>query len=439
MTVVTVAILFTLTSCKVTTVPVTIMVPGKLNLQGISKIGLIDFNSLPNDSFIETYCADKETIALVQQMVAGAFFKNKFYQVTDLDIENFIKDKYPNSKLHQRFDALIYGRLWWQIAPEISGVYPKVFNLSRWSNVKYKSGTNPLTNEPIYSTVRVINSTNEKIAMIPYRAWGANLMLSLTIYKLGNNGQIEKLTETFSVAEHEFILENGEFREQYTSLIKKKHDQISKMQALEEKESFFSSSDEKKDTKGEYKVIRKCSTIPTPLQGQMALASVLSSDLICKISPSQQSFNIICDFDDKKLYELLKNGAYYGARRYIINKVLADENDKAAKLFGDLDFDQACTVMVKRDDPDIDAEDIADANSNFIEDKISYIYALGICDEATGEYKKALETYRYAFKSMPDKRIAMGISRCLLALGMRDRMNEQENEKRKASRKTKLN
>lgn len=430
------AIASVISGCTVTKVPVSVVVPGKMKLHGISKIAVVDFNSLPDDPLTGIFCADKNTVEIAQQMVAGAFFKNRFYKVSDLNVENFIKNQYPNAQLAQRFDAILYGRVWWQVSPEISGTYPKVFTLEKWSNVKYQV---PYTEKyPVYKTAKVTDSTNDVLTYLPYRAWNVNLMVSLQLYRLRSNGKLEKMTEIFTAAHQDFILNNGEFSQRARSLSWRKRDQADRLQAISEKKSFFSIEEKKQDVKGEVGVSRSSCTIPTQLQGKMVLNEVLSKRLVSMISPSKKVFNVIIDFDDDKLFELLKNESYYGARRYIINKVLSEGDSSASKHFNNGDFDKACEVMVKKSDPGIDAEDIADANAEFVEDKKSYIYALGICEEAIGNYEKALYTYRYVFNVDPDKRLALGISRCLLALGMRSRLNEQQLAKVQAKRKTKL-
>jgi len=67
-----------------------------------------------------------------------------------------------------------------------------------------------------------------------------------------------------------------------------------------------------------------------------------------------------------------------------------------------------------------------------------YLYALGICEEATGRADQALYTYRYAFGIEPESHTALGISRCIDTLGNAARVKEQKKEADSASRKAKL-
>ena len=76
--------------CSTPTVPITMNVSGEIKLNGVSKIALADFNSLPGDPFTGTMAADAETCALVKRAVASAFYKSPMYQIVDMDIEKDI-------------------------------------------------------------------------------------------------------------------------------------------------------------------------------------------------------------------------------------------------------------------------------------------------------------------------------------------------------------
>ena len=434
--VLTIAITITISGCTVTKVPVEVTMPGQLKLDGISKVAIIDFNSIPNDPLTGAYCADKNTVKMTQKMIAGNFYKNKFYKVTSLDIESLIKKGHPNTAIINRFDALIYGRVWWQVSPQIKGTYPKVFTTKAWNKVKYKSGE--YNGKASYSTTKVTRYTDDVLAMIPYRMWNVNLMLSLTLYRLSSQGQLEKLTEVYSVANQDFIIDNGKFKEKHQTLAFKTHKNIDVIKKLTEDGGFLEKTAKNKDLSGEFKLTQVRKTIPTTLEGKIILNEKLAKSLISKISPSKVVFNIKIDFDDEKLYELLKNRAYFAARRYIFNAALADNDFEAAERFRELEFEKACEVLVQKSDKGISAEDLADASRGMMEDKIELVYALGICEEALGDFEKALYAYRYAFKVEPQKEFALGISRCLLALGMKNRLDEQSRAKLKAQSNTKV-
>ena len=106
--------------CTTPTIPVTMNVAGEVKLNGVSKIALADFNSLKGDAFTGVMAADKETCALVKRAVASAFYTSPMYKVVDMDIERNIHDE-TDAKPNKRFDAVIYGRLWWQVTPETKG------------------------------------------------------------------------------------------------------------------------------------------------------------------------------------------------------------------------------------------------------------------------------------------------------------------------------
>ena len=73
--------------CSTPTIPITMNVSGEVKLNGVSKIALADFNSLPGDPFTGVMAADDETCALVKRAVASAFYVSPMYQIVDMDIE----------------------------------------------------------------------------------------------------------------------------------------------------------------------------------------------------------------------------------------------------------------------------------------------------------------------------------------------------------------
>ena len=83
----------TITGCRTASIPVEVTVPGEFNLSGISKIAIVDFNSVPGDPVAGVYAADKDTMSIVQRMIATTFCKGKMYQIANLDIEKEIADK----------------------------------------------------------------------------------------------------------------------------------------------------------------------------------------------------------------------------------------------------------------------------------------------------------------------------------------------------------
>ena len=91
--------------------------------------------------------------------------------------------------------------------------------------------------------------------------------------------------------------------------------------------------------------------------------------------------------------------------------------------------------LVAAEDPkEISDKVVSEAAKKYQE----YLYALAVCEEATAQYEQALYTYRYAFKLEPTKENALGISRCLFALGMNDRVQEKAKAQKVAGRKASL-
>lgn len=445
-----------LTSCTCKRVPVEITMPGPMKLEGISKIAIVDFNSLNMEAATAKYEANKETVELTQQFVTSAFNKNKFYKVSSLDVEFLIKGEHPDTKLFNRFDALIYGHVWWQVGQEISGEYPKVFNLEKWKNVKYKAGEDHEGN-PIYERTKVTTCTEDKLFMLPYRAIPANLMLSLTMYRLDRNGKVEKVTEAYSVVNHELVINNGEFADAHQVI---NYDALTPdkiITKLSEGKSVYKSGFDFRSVTDEFKnmgdavkealsstgekkaVVRKSSKkLPTTLEEKVVLNRKLTADLISKISPYKLSMNIEIDFDDDKIQKMLENKAYYATRRYILNEILANGNYEAENKFRSLDFDEACTVVLKSQNQALSMNEVSEAKNSFVKSKSDEIFAMGLCEEAIGNFDKSLCIYRYLFSIAPDQRTALGISRSRLALGVQSQVNEQVYEKIKARNKTNL-
>ncbi len=426
----------TMTGCRSATVPVEVTVPGEFNLSGVSKIALVDFNTLPNDPLAGVYSADKQTLSIAQRMVSSVFSEGKLYQIADLDIEKAIASKYSKAKVGHRFDAVLYGRLWWQISPEYRSAYPKVFTLETWSDVRYDTGAkNPLTKSPIYATAHVTRNMQDVLQTLHYRALNASLMLSLTLYRLDKDGKFEKITETFAVASQNFIVDNGKFTAEFAPIGADKEDRASRLKASTEKKSFFSIAEKVKDVLGMATVVQKSATIPTELQVKLMLIGQLSSVLGKKLSPSKVSFNIPCNFDDDKLFNLMKDGAFSAAKDYVVYTVRKNVGNKIAdKIDPVAAYDMPKNLVAAKDPKKITDEDVTDAADDYRE----YLYALAVCEEATGQYEQALYTYRYIFKLKPTKEYALGISRCLFALGMNDRVKEKSKAQKSAAKKANL-
>lgn len=194
--------------CSTPTVPVTMNVAGEIKLTGVSKIALVDFNSLPDDPFTGKVAADAETCALVQRTVASAFYKTPTYQIANLTDEEAIsavQGALPN----KRFDAIVCGRLWWQITPETDGEYIKKFTLDSWENVPYKQ---KVLGKDVPMMAKVVTQKKDVLRLLKYRTRSATLMLALAFYRVDGDGNISKITDTYQVAEQGFTLMNGDMK-----------------------------------------------------------------------------------------------------------------------------------------------------------------------------------------------------------------------------------
>ena len=410
----------TMTGCRSTSIPVEVEVPGEFNLSGISKIAIVDFNSVQGDSVAGVFSADKETTSIVQRMIATTFCKGKMYQIANLDIEKAIADKHTRAKVANKFDAIMYGRVWWQISPEYRVAYPKKFTLERWKNVKYDTGAkDPVKKKPIYSVAKVTQRKTDVLETLYYRSLNANLMLSLTLYKINKSDKIEKVTETYAVASQNFTIDNGDFATAFDQIGADKANRADRLKASTEKKSFFGSlfENKKKDVSGKAVVTQKTVTIPTVLQAKLMLAGKLSSQLAKKLTPSKITFNVPCDFEDDKLFNLLKDGAFKGTIYYSEFKLNSDLGETTAN-------------KIRNCEPKL-SEKEAESIKNYKE----YIFAQAISYEALGNYQKAKKVYKFLFDIVPERETALGISRCDFSEDMKDMVKEKENAKEEAQEK----
>ena len=76
-------------------------IPSEYNLEGVSKIALIEFNSLPNDPITGIYSVDNETKKIVKDMISTVFFKGKTYKVKRIiyDFSDFGVKEYNKVKI----------------------------------------------------------------------------------------------------------------------------------------------------------------------------------------------------------------------------------------------------------------------------------------------------------------------------------------------------
>jgi len=389
--------------CKSVSVPVAVNTAGDFNLNDVSKIALIDFNSFPGDPGLGVYAADAETCKLVQNFTTSAFLRSKFYSLADLELEKAIIAGSP-VRVDRRYDAVMYGRVWWQISPEYRGMYPVKYQLE-----SYKTAFNG------FFFQRYTTRLTDVVQTQYFRAWSATLMLSLTVYRIDRNGVVDKAVDTFAVASQRFMIDNGAFFSTYEPLVLHRRDGAATDPAAQTPDFLGG----------------KVVTIPSVEEAKIILADRLVRDLSARLTPSSTVFEVKCQVSDDKLYQLLQNQAYRAARSYIVDRITAELSMPVADKIPPV---SAYLSGGKRSPEPVSADIVAKAAAKVTDQ----CYILAVCEEASGDYEQALYTYRYIYNLDQQIEYARGIGRCQLALGEKDRLTRQYRAKREAEVKAKL-
>jgi tetratricopeptide (TPR) repeat protein len=420
--------------CSTPTIPITMNVAGEVKLTGVNKIAIADFNSLPGDPFSGTMAADAETCALVKRAVASAFYTSPTYQIADLETEKAIGDE--NGKSVKRYDAVIYGRLWWNITPVTNGKYPHKFTLESWDNVPYTK-KNPLTGKDEQLIAHVTKQRKDVIEMLDYRVQNATLMLTLSIYRLDGQGQLKKIVDTYQVTNEGFTLMNGTMKVDCASVGIKDDNAVTRLQATgnkeetrtayeemfvqkalslndvgaaagqaaaaltsgltgglggalaggkddQKKEDAKPASNRKVDANGKLILRQETVAMPSELQAKLMLASSISKSLAAKLAPTKTTFNVPADLGDARLENLLKNGAFKSAHDYSLymlrQKLGRQICEKLVQFLPE--FGEACSYPV----PD-SSEQIEGYNEALIDELLKgdfniYFYTLGTAHAA---------------------------------------------------------
>lgn len=458
--------LVVLTGCKgVDYIKFSNTIPGEYNLAGVSKIAVIDFNSLPDDPVNGVYAVDAATKQIMEGMIAAKFFKGKTYKVADLDAEkDIVAANKAAVRLAQRFDAVLYGRVWWDISNEYKNIHPVVYTLEKWKNEKYMSGRTD-DGRPVYSVAHLTESMTDVKVDHAYRAAKATLMLSLTIYRMNKDGKVEKIVEDFAVAEQDYLLDNGVFS---TTFVPHDKARVSQFERISAKSANEDAKNEKaaKEKAGFIDENQNASTIPTPLQTKVMLGKKLTDALGKKLTntevPVEAEFfgkyiffepmdevllnKIIAgNFNDSRaeLVAMLRKAAGYAIcdrigsiSSYEKNNTDEENNTKVAADPGC--FEDLKNAKDAEEKAEIE-EEIDELVGDTVEDFENEIYALAICEEACGRYEHALENYRTLMKYCPEEIYALGISRCLISLDMADRLYDISKDAKKAAKKAKVN
>lgn len=424
--------------CSTPTIKMKMNVAGEVKLNDVSKIALADFNSLPGDPFTGKMAADKETCALVKRAVASSFYTSPMYHIVDMDIEKDINAEDSNVVPKKRYDAVIYGRLWWQITPETSGQYPQKFTLDTWENVPYQ-GKDPITKKSMPMIAKVMKQRRDVVEMLDYRVQNATLMLTLAIYRLERSGTLVKIVDSYQVSNQGFTLMNGDIKLDGGSVGIKDDNAITRLQATGKKEgdtrtayekmfvpkapsladagaaladagSALTSGlsglggaltsvadakipkEEKKpansrkvDANGKLILTQDTVSMPTELQAKLMLASSISRNLSAKLAPTEATFEIPADLiGDERLKNLLLNGAYKSAKDYSMymlrNKLGKQICEKLVRFLPE--FGEKCTYPV----PDSEKQ-LPDYNEALIDKLLEadfniYFYVLGTAHDA---------------------------------------------------------
>ena len=147
------------------------------------------------------------------------------------------------------------------------------------------------------------------------------------------------------------------------------------------------------------------------------------------------------------LQNLLQNRAWDAAEKYALRSVRtalgAEVAGKVAPLldYGKPDYEVPPSSPSDAEKVSVanEAEAIAAADRLVVKrDCTEALFALAVCQEATGRAEEALYTYRYVFRLSPDAASAEGIARCHEALGAAARIAEQKHSVRKAGRRASL-
>jgi hypothetical protein len=434
-------------------------IPGELNVKGIHKIAIVNFSSIKSNSGMGLYKANKDLLKLAKDEVINLFYNEPFYSMSNLEIESDIKQKDIKANIINRFDGLLYGKLWWVITPEYQNIIPSKATLESYKIVKYQSGISK-KGKPYYSYSRVTTKMQDRAFNIHYRVKNATLMMSLNLYKIAKDGKMSKVTEVFEVAKGRFDITNGKYSN-IISLIgdQKKLDKIKSLTKKEEKSwlSSFTKSKVSKKVDTDFKVTNKIETIPSKYTMSQTIIKSISKKLQRMIAPTTQDFELKIEKGDSKVEKLFDYSAFNAISSYIVEEKLALGNAKFYEGYYDVDFLENTKQMIaynnKKEFEDIIKTKDKKANYDAIEDKVleklakehlavntPLIYNYALATEAIGDFEKSLEIYRYLFNNIDNKNqlYANGIGRSLLALDMGDKLSEKTLNKIKAKKKNSL-
>lgn len=455
---------FLFTGC-VQKAKISMKMPGELNLKGIHKIAVVNFSTIETNKELGLYKADDTLLELAKDEVVNVFYNEPFYSFSDLEIEKIIKEKDFKANVNDRFDGLLYGKVWWQKTPEYRNIIPSKYNLESYKIMRYLCGRTD-DGDPIYCDAHITTQTQDKAYDKHYRASKGTLMMSLTLYKISADGMITKATEVFEVANGVAKIVNGSFSENFVLIADKK--KLDKVAVLKQKKGgffdnllkngFMSKSNEKVDS--DMKITSSMNTIPADLHLNYKLVQEISKKLQRMISPTTEEFAINVEKGDKKVEKLFDYSSFKAITSYISKSILAQNNPKFYDSFNDLEYYETAKKLIaynhkkefeeanknKKKEEEIaiyeplEDGELEELSKNYILKNAPMIYNYALANEAMGNYEKSLEVYRFLFNNIDNvnQDYADGIGRALLALDMNDKVNEETLNKIKAHRKNKI-
>jgi tetratricopeptide (TPR) repeat protein len=444
---------------------ISVLQPGELKLTGVSKIALLDFNTIPSRVGAGVFAADRATCRLARQTVADVFYKDPFYALVDLPLERQISRQATGSQLKSRLDAVLYGRVWWQVGEEYLNYMPSKMRLTSWKNIRYVCGHDD-DGDPIYCTRKVTTKARDVFYQKRYRAQKATLMMGLSVYRLDRNGHVEKLTHVFEVASRPAYIVNGEFSQRLE--LAEDQDAPAKVKTLKTGEGGFMSGlssfmasvglERHEEVKAELDActpVDVC-TMPVDLESQVQMCSQIGARLQHLIAPHREDIPVAVAGLDKKTKTLMAAEAYMGNVKYIARSKLARGHDDIAIDFYDVDLVEGAKKVIARtrradyekslaEEPSetaepyvpLSEEELLEEADAYLEDHAKDLYNMALSLEALGDFERALEIYRFVFQRYEntDQQFADGMGRCLLALDMADRLTEEEMAKIQAREK----
>lgn len=473
--------------CQTPTYRLPMDASGEFKLSDVSKIAIIDFNTLPGDAF-SNGAADRETCAIIQRALSASLARSGMWDIVRLDAEQAVATIDPGAFPNRLFDAIAYGRVWWQFPPERDVLKPELFTLTTKSRITYmaqetvggnigglfnstsaggsaprSSGLSGLASsltsglgglvgggssssrpsaapaQPqtrmVEKHVDLVTETRDVLENIGHRSREASLMLALSLYRVRSNGMIEKVADTFLVLDQTFLLDNGRYAA---------HDVAFGPPGA----GVAAAAPEEKEEEKGVVLPASLSTIPSDMQAKLMLAMRAAEDLGRRIAPHKDIRTVSYDFPDKKIAKLLSTHAYDAAESYALRSIrTALGAEVAAKVEPLLSYEEKPDYVVPPSPPsDVEKVSVPDRNEAAAaverlvakRDCVPALFALALCQEATGRTEEALYTYRYVFRVEPDEASAQGIARCHEALGAAARIAEQRREIRKARPKARL-